>query len=174
MAPRQCAARPGQLGRPQTAVPRHGPRDVTARAQHVRTAGAVTSRTVAVPGAQLELLSARPAGNSSADAPPIILLHGAAHGAWCWAEHFLPWLAEQGCECHALSWRGHVRSRGVLQLGWRVALAAPWCEHTVSACRAQAAAPRAARRAMPPEHSGATPLTSKRSSRKWLQGRHFS
>lgn len=43
---------------------------------------------------------------------PLLFVHGAHAGAWCWDEHFLPWFAAQGYDCHALSLRGHGGSRG--------------------------------------------------------------
>lgn len=39
--------------------------------------------------------------------PPLLFLHGAFHGAWCWAEHFLPFCAAAGYNSYALSLRGH-------------------------------------------------------------------
>ncbi len=44
--------------------------------------------------------------------PPILCIHGAYHGAWCWDEHFLPYFAERGYEAIALSLRGHGDSAG--------------------------------------------------------------
>ncbi len=44
--------------------------------------------------------------------PPLLFVHGLWHGAWCWEEHFLPWFAEQGWSCRALSLRGHGGSPG--------------------------------------------------------------
>jgi pimeloyl-ACP methyl ester carboxylesterase len=38
---------------------------------------------------------------------PILFVHGAWHGAWCWDEHFLSYFAEQGYPSYALSVRGH-------------------------------------------------------------------
>lgn len=38
--------------------------------------------------------------------PPVLLLHGAWHGAWCW-ERAMTDLAARGFEAHALSVRGH-------------------------------------------------------------------
>jgi pimeloyl-ACP methyl ester carboxylesterase len=67
---------------------------------------AVTSAEVQVRDATLELLSTAQATAH----PPVLFLHGAAHGAWCWAEHFMPFLEQRGVECHALSFRGHVRT----------------------------------------------------------------
>ncbi len=54
---------------------------------------------------ELEILSADPVGARRPH--PLLFVHGAWHGAWCWAEHFLPYFAEQGYACHALSLRGH-------------------------------------------------------------------
>jgi pimeloyl-ACP methyl ester carboxylesterase len=41
---------------------------------------------------------------------PLLFVHGAWHGAWCWQEHFLPKFAQVGYECHAVSVRGHGHS----------------------------------------------------------------
>lgn len=57
----------------------------------------------------LELLHEAPA--KALDAPPLLFLHGAYVGAWCWQEHFLPWFAAQGFDAWALSLRGHGGSR---------------------------------------------------------------
>lgn len=46
------------------------------------------------------------------DRPPLLFVHGLWHGAWCWEEHFLPWFADQGWWCQALSLRGHGASPG--------------------------------------------------------------
>jgi len=43
---------------------------------------------------------------------PIVFVHGAWHGAWCWDVHFLPFFADRGWECHALDLRGHGESPG--------------------------------------------------------------
>lgn len=43
--------------------------------------------------------------------PPLLFIHGGFHGAWCWAEHFMPWFAAQGFDCHAISYRDHGKSR---------------------------------------------------------------
>jgi pimeloyl-ACP methyl ester carboxylesterase len=53
----------------------------------------------------LELLSHHPMNAKSA--PPLLFVHGAWHGAWCWNEYFLPYFAQQGYHAHALSLRGH-------------------------------------------------------------------
>jgi pimeloyl-ACP methyl ester carboxylesterase len=41
---------------------------------------------------------------------PLLFVHGAWHGAWCWDEHFLDFFAERGYRSLALSLRGHGRS----------------------------------------------------------------
>ncbi|MDR2688332.1 MAG: alpha/beta fold hydrolase [Azoarcus sp.] len=64
---------------------------------------------------RLELLS-HPASGSSAHATPLLFIHGAYAGAWCWQEHFLPWFAARGWNAHALSLSGHGGSRGHAQL----------------------------------------------------------
>jgi pimeloyl-ACP methyl ester carboxylesterase len=38
---------------------------------------------------------------------PLLFVHGAAHGAWCWDEHFLDFFADKGYRAVALSLRGH-------------------------------------------------------------------
>ena len=59
----------------------------------------------------LELL-ALPAAAGSAARAPLVFVHGAYVGAWCWAEHFLPWFAARGHPAYALSLRGHGESAG--------------------------------------------------------------
>ncbi|OBH88482.1 alpha/beta hydrolase [Mycobacterium sp. E2989] len=39
--------------------------------------------------------------------PPVLFVHGAWHGAWCWDEHFLDYFADKGHRALALSLRGH-------------------------------------------------------------------
>jgi pimeloyl-ACP methyl ester carboxylesterase len=51
-------------------------------------------------------------GTSTSDIPPILLVHGAWHGAWCWDEGFMACFASQGFQVHAMSLRGHGRSLG--------------------------------------------------------------
>ncbi|MFO1352791.1 MAG: alpha/beta fold hydrolase [Gammaproteobacteria bacterium] len=59
---------------------------------------------------RLELISRLPRGEAFAN--PILFVHGSFIGAWCWAEHFLPYFAEQGYAAHAVSLRGHGASEG--------------------------------------------------------------
>lgn len=47
-------------------------------------------------------------GVSTATHPaPLLFVHGAWHGAWCWAEHFLGFFADKGYRALAVSLRGH-------------------------------------------------------------------
>jgi non-heme chloroperoxidase len=54
----------------------------------------------------------------TAEAPrtPLLFVHGAHVGAWCWEEHFLPWFASRGFPAYAVSLRGHGASGGRKQL----------------------------------------------------------
>lgn len=65
---------------------------------------------------RLELLEQSPQGR--ARSTPLLFVHGKWHGAWCWAEHFLPYLARHGYHCYALSLRGHAGSEGHAGLRW--------------------------------------------------------
>lgn len=65
---------------------------------------------------ELEVLVA---GEETATRPaPLVLVHGAWHGAWCWQEHFVPALTEAGYAVHAVSLRGHGGSHGRDRLRW--------------------------------------------------------
>ena len=59
---------------------------------------------------QLELITRKP--TSAAHSTPILFVHGAWHGAWCWDEYFMPYFAQQGYTTFALSYRGHGNSDG--------------------------------------------------------------
>jgi pimeloyl-ACP methyl ester carboxylesterase len=58
----------------------------------------------------LEVISL-PAHGPSAG-PPLLLVHGICHGAWCWRDHYAPFFAEHGHDVHMLSLRGHGGSGG--------------------------------------------------------------
>lgn len=58
----------------------------------------------------LEILSAVP--ETDTGRPPLLFLHGLGHGAWCYAEHWLPAAAAAGYPAYALSFRGHGGSGG--------------------------------------------------------------
>src|ERR1700692_4876156 len=38
---------------------------------------------------------------------PVLFVHGSWHGAWCWEEHFVPWLRDHGYDARALTLRHH-------------------------------------------------------------------
>jgi non-heme chloroperoxidase len=61
---------------------------------------------------QLEIISHQPARTATPHPAPLLFVHGAYVGAWCWEENFLPWFAARGWAVHALSFSGHGRSPG--------------------------------------------------------------
>jgi len=65
---------------------------------------------------QLEIIEACPPGGGTGR--PLLFLHGAFAGAWCWSRHFLPYFAGQGFRAHAVSLRGHGGSPGRERLDW--------------------------------------------------------
>jgi pimeloyl-ACP methyl ester carboxylesterase len=66
---------------------------------------------------QLEAITRKPERPSSHDTP-LLFVHGAWHGAWCWDEYFLPYFAQHGYTAAALSARGHGKSEGRERLRW--------------------------------------------------------
>jgi pimeloyl-ACP methyl ester carboxylesterase len=58
----------------------------------------------------LEVLCRTPAGVPPRPTP-LLFVHGAYTGAWCWDEHFLPWFAAHGWTSYAVSLSGHGGSR---------------------------------------------------------------
>ena len=62
-----------------------------------------------------EVISAQP--DEPTDRPPLLMVHGVAHGAWCFGEHWVPSAAEQGWSSYAVSLRGHGTSGGARHLG---------------------------------------------------------
>lgn len=72
-------------------------------------------------GVHREVLFAIPAGwqdmPRDARKPPLLFVHGLAHGAWCFAENWLQAAADQGYPAYALSLRGHGGSGGGQRLG---------------------------------------------------------
>ena len=62
---------------------------------------------------QLEIIEANPRkGRKGGAKRPLLFVHGAFTGAWCWTEHFLPYFAKQGFRACALSLSGHGGSPG--------------------------------------------------------------
>ncbi|MBN8982663.1 MAG: alpha/beta hydrolase [Rhizobiales bacterium] len=66
---------------------------------------------------KLELRSRLPA--VAKHATPLLFVHGAWHGAWCWDENFLSYFADRGFAAHALSLRNHGESETVGSLRWK-------------------------------------------------------
>ncbi len=67
-------------------------------------------------GPSLEFLVHRPGGRSGA--APVLLVHGAFTGAWCWTENWLGALGGRGRLAAAVSLRGHGTSEGREALAW--------------------------------------------------------
>lgn len=44
--------------------------------------------------------------------PPLLLVHGIYHGAWCWQKNYIPYFTHNGFEVWAMSLRGHGKSEG--------------------------------------------------------------
>src|SRR5476649_2140141 len=86
------------------------------RLMHVRdselrlSAALVTLRRMQDRRPRLEVLSRAP--TTSRNAPPLLFVHGAWHGAWCWDEHFLGYFSKRGFSAHAVSLLGHGESEG--------------------------------------------------------------
>ena len=72
-------------------------------------------------GAHREVLSIVPEGwidePRATRKPPILFVHGLAHGAWCWREHWMPAAADRGFPTYAVSLRGHGDSGGRKRIG---------------------------------------------------------
>ncbi|HEY6542657.1 MAG TPA: alpha/beta fold hydrolase, partial [Ktedonobacteraceae bacterium] len=49
---------------------------------------------------------------------PLLFVHGAWHGSWCWKEHFLPYFAQHGYASYTFDLRGHGTSEGGKRLRW--------------------------------------------------------
>lgn len=65
-------------------------------------------RSAPVVAGELEVIDK---GTCTAAHPvPLLFVHGAWHGAWCWDEHFLDYFADRGFRAVALSMRGHGNS----------------------------------------------------------------
>lgn len=64
----------------------------------------------------LELIKREPV--SAARPTPLLFVHGMWQAAWCWEEYFMPYFAQNGYECYALSLRGHGASEGRENLRW--------------------------------------------------------
>ena len=60
----------------------------------------------------LEIFRVQPPEGVARKEVPLLFLHGAFAGAWCWIEFFMPWFAARGYTCYAPSFRGHAGSAG--------------------------------------------------------------
>ncbi len=55
---------------------------------------------------------------SDAHPIPLLFVHGAWHGAWCWDEYFLSYFADEGYRALAVNLRGHGNSPTAKALRW--------------------------------------------------------
>ena len=67
------------------------------------------------PVSHREVISAQPAEPTGR--PPLLMVHGIAHAAWCFGENWVPAAAEAGYPAYAVSLRGHGGSAGGRHLG---------------------------------------------------------
>lgn len=65
---------------------------------------------------QIEVITRTP--TTPAHPTPLLFVHGAWHGAWCWDAFFLSYFAQQGYIVHAMSLRGHGKSAGGERFRW--------------------------------------------------------
>lgn len=63
----------------------------------------------------LEVIARQPKKDTGST--PLLFVHGAWHGAWCW-EHFQSYFAERGYATYAVNLRGHGNSEGRDRLHW--------------------------------------------------------
>jgi pimeloyl-ACP methyl ester carboxylesterase len=66
------------------------------------------------PVSHREVISAQPAEPTGL--PPLLMVHGLAHAAWCFGENWVPAAAERGFPSYAVSLRGHGGSAGARHL----------------------------------------------------------
>ena len=67
-------------------------------------------------GKHIEIIR-QPARGKSAH-PPVLFVHGAWHGAWCWQTHFMDYFAQAGIATMALDLRGHGNSEAHGAMRW--------------------------------------------------------
>ncbi|SDH04274.1 alpha/beta hydrolase [Roseospirillum parvum] len=68
------------------------------------------------PSVRLEVLKADPPPGVERRPNPLLFVHGAFAGAWCYRPYFLPWFAARGWAARAFSLRGHGNSSGAESL----------------------------------------------------------
>jgi hypothetical protein len=62
-------------------------------------------------GLNMEVIEQKPPAHVAdtwKGAPPLVLVHGSFHAAWCWAEHWMPFFSSSGLHCYAVSLLGQV------------------------------------------------------------------
>jgi pimeloyl-ACP methyl ester carboxylesterase len=67
--------------------------------------------TFPAPAVERELVEVLP-DDPAPSKPPLLFVHSAWHGAWCWQEHWMPAAAARGWRTYAVSLRGHGGSGG--------------------------------------------------------------
>jgi pimeloyl-ACP methyl ester carboxylesterase len=67
---------------------------------------------------ELEVLHTPAQSQTVSRETPVVLVHGAFVGAWCYQAHWLAYFARQGFRCYAPSLRGHGNSEGRAQLDY--------------------------------------------------------
>ncbi|GIL00719.1 MAG: alpha/beta hydrolase [Alphaproteobacteria bacterium] len=67
-------------------------------------------------GKHIEVVHVRP--RAERRLPPVLFVHGAWHGAWCWQIHFMDHFAAAGIETFALDLRGHGGSEAATAMRW--------------------------------------------------------
>jgi pimeloyl-ACP methyl ester carboxylesterase len=67
--------------------------------------------TFPAPAVRRELVEVLP-DDPDPSKPPLLFVHGAWHGAWCWQEHWMPAAATEGWRTYAVGLRGHGGSEG--------------------------------------------------------------
>lgn len=65
---------------------------------------------------ELEIIKKKPKSNPRFT--PVLFVHGAWHGRWCWEEYFLPYFAEKGYTSYAVDLRGHGSSQSPARFCW--------------------------------------------------------
>ncbi|KAJ4781745.1 Alpha/beta-Hydrolases superfamily protein [Rhynchospora pubera] len=64
-------------------------------------------------GLKMEVIEQEPPAHVKGtwkDAPPVVLVHGSFHAAWCWAEYWMPFFSSSGLHCYAISLLGQGES----------------------------------------------------------------
>ena len=57
-------------------------------------------------GVTMQVLKVQSTLRKASPKPPLLLIHGSFHAAWCWTEHYMPYFASLGYDSIAISLRG--------------------------------------------------------------------